>query len=1061
MTVAYHNNQSYQQKMLKTRRLLSFYFLFSLFFNFSLLSQDTSPSDLLNGLNPRSIGPAGMGGRITTVEVAPNKQTIFVGTASGGVWRSLDEGLTWKPIFDKQGTSSIGAIAIDANDPNTIWVGTGEGNPRNSQNTGNGIYLSEDGGNSWKHMGLPHSKSIHRIIIDPIDPNTLYVGVQGVAWGASSERGVFKTVNKGETWEKILYVDEFTGVADMVMDPSNPSKIIAAVWEFRRWPWFFKSGGNSSGLYITYDAGKTWEQKTSFHGLPQGEWGRIGLALAPSNPEVIYALIEAKETALYRSNNGGENWFLVTKQNVGNRPFYYADIYVDPKNPERLYNLWSIVTVSNDGGRTFRPFLSGRNAHGDHHAFWINPDDPNFIIDGNDGGLVITKNKGKTWRYVRNLPISQFYHVNIDDQMPYHVYGGIQDNGAWAGPAFVWKEGGIRNEDWYNIGSGDGFDAIPAQNGRYGFSLWQGGNLVRYDTKTGLKQQIRPVPTNEKELRFNWNAAFAKDPINENTIYLGSQFVHKSTDNGNSWEIISPDLTTNDSTKQNQQESGGLTIDDTRAENYTTLTALAVNQKDNNIIWSGSDDGLIHFTKDGGNNWKKVTPSEKIAPKNSWVNQIVLSPNNPAEAFVVMDNHRSNDYQTYILHTTNFGKTWKNIADKSLMQGYSMCIWQDPKADALLFAGLETGLFVSFDKGNSWIKWPSEKFPTVPVSDMVQHAETNDLVLATFGRSFYVIDDISPLRDWVLHQNKIVQKGLHLYDVPNAFQAVYATPNGSEIYSAEIFEGDNKPKGVPITFFAEPELEEPMASVKIKNNQGETIRNFTVIVEKGLNRIYWELCRKNVHLPGKYRGYFNAETPGVPVSPGEYQLEVAYAGKKEYASIKVLPDPRLEQTFDYDKFEAFYHRWKLALYTTSAALDRLEEAKHSISNVEMRLIGNNDAESQALMALTKKIENRLEQYIYRVKLPPIQGVIRESGVINDQLADAIRYFNSPYVEIHKNHELVIENLEKSVKDLVFDVNLFFDEEWKLYKKEVASASITFLNDYQPLIMGASVDEDDE
>ena len=1024
-------------------------------------AQGPSQSGLLHSFKPRAIGPAGMGGRITTVEVAPNKKTIYAGTASGGVWKSTDEGLTWKPIFDRQTTSSVGAIAIDSNNPQTIWVGTGEGNPRNSQNTGNGVFLSEDGGDTWRNVGLPNSKSIHRIIIDPIDSKTVYVGVQGTAWGASTERGVFKTTDQGNTWESILYVNERTGVADLVMDPKNPSKMIAAMWEFKRSPWFFESGGSGSGLYITYDAGKTWEQKTNFDGLPQGELGRIGLAIAASNPDVVYALVEAEQTGLYRSDNGGEDWYLVTKQNVGNRPFYYADIFVDPKNPERLYNLWSIVTVSNDGGRTFRPFLSGKNSHGDHHAFWIDPDDPQHIIDGNDGGLLITKNKGRSWRYVRNLPIAQFYHVNVDDEIPYNVYGGIQDNGAWAGPAFVWKEGGIRNEEWYNIGSGDGFDAITYKKGRYGYSLWQGGNLVRFDAVTGLKQQIRPVHENNIALRFNWNAAFTKDAEEGSTIYLGSQFVHKSTDYGNTWHIISPDLTTNDSTKQKQQQSGGLTIDDTRAENYNSLTAIALNPTEREIIWVGSDDGLIHLTRDGGKSWKNVTPPEKTSPKNNWVNQIVLTAGNPAEAFVIMDNHRSNDYRPYILHTENYGRTWENLADNELMQGYALCLWQDPQAESLLFAGLETGLYVSFNKGENWLKWPQKRFPTVPVSDMVLQPQTNDLVLATFGRSFYVIDDVYPLRNWVLNQKQIAEQDIHIFDVPKAYQAVYASPNGSEINSAEIFEGENKHKGVPISFLVKPVLEEPMASVKIKNNKGETLRNYTVIVEEGINRFYWELCRKNIHLPGKYRGYFNSETPGVPVSPGLYHVEIAYAGNKASAEIQVLPDPRIEKNFDYSCFESFYQRWKLALYTTSAALDRLEEAKHSISNVEMRLIGHDDKESKALMEQTKQIEEKLAGYIKRVKLPPFQGVIRESGVINDCLAETIRYFNSPYVEIHKNHELVMSHLEAEVKRLVTDVNIFFNADWQSYKKEVTAASIRFLNDYQPIIIDTTADEEDE
>jgi len=1024
--------------------------------------QESQWNALLNEFEPRAIGPAGMGGRVTAIDVdLIDKSIIYIGTASGGIWKSKDEGLSWKQIFNKQSTSSIGAIKIDPNNSQTIWVGTGEGNPRNSQNSGNGVYLSKNGGETWQHVGLEETKNIHRIIIDPIDPATVYIGAQGTAWGASTARGIFKTTDQGESWEKILYVNEFTGIADMVIDPDNPSKIIAAMWQFRRWPWFFESGGEGSGLYVSFDAGQTWQQKDSYDGLPDGKLGRIGLAIAPSNTNVVYALVEAEENGLYRSDNGGENWYLVTKRNIGNRPFYYSDIFVDPFNHERIYNLWSMVTVSSDGGRNFRTFLSGRNAHSDHHAFWINPHDPKHIIDGNDGGLVITTNKGKTWRNVRNLPIGQFYHISVDNQVPYNVYGGLQDNGAWMGPAFVWKDGGIRNEDWKNVGLGDGFDVVPSDNERYGFSLWQGGNLVRYDTKTGLKQSIRPVHPHGLKLRWNWNTAFVKDPIKKEVIYLGSQFVHKSTDNGKSWSIISPDLTTNNPQKQKQIKSGGLTIDATRAENHTTITAIAINSEDNKIIWAGSDDGLIHVTQDAGKTWQNITPPDKICPKENWVNQLVLSKYNDAEAFVVLDNHRMNDFATYILHTENFGKTWKNIANNEVMKGYALSLWQDEEAESLLFAGLETGLYVSLDKGENWEKWPVDNFPTVPVSDMVLQPATNDLAIATFGRSLYIIDDISPLREWVLDKKKIKSTALHIFKLPDAHQAIYAPPVGSEIYSSDIFEGRNRRRGVPITFYLEPEKGEPMASVKITNEKGEIIRTYTAIVKNGLNRYNWELCRKSVRLPGKYNGYFDTETAGIPVSPGLYQVEVSYASKKSTQSIKVLPDPRVELSINYASFENYFNRWKIAVYTASAALDRLEEARHSVSNVEMRLVGHNDLQSNELKSYSTEIDTILQTLIREIKLPKIQGVIRESGTINDQISETVKYINSPYVEIGENHLLILQQLENQIASLVGKINIFFDQDWKVYKQEVVGASISILSDYQPIIMGAAVVEDDD
>lgn len=414
----------------------------------------------LHGLKARSIGPAGMSGRVTAIDVVQkNPSIIYVGTASGGLWKTTSGGIDWKPIFDTMKVASIGAIAIDQNIPDVIWVGTGEGNPRNSQTSGNGIYKSLDGGKTWIHLGLENSRNIHRIIIDPRNSDVVYAGVQGSAFGDSDERGVFKTTDGGKTWQKILYVNERTGIADLVMDPSNPNKLFAAMWEFRREPWFFTSGGKGSGLYVTFDGGKTWTKKTDKDGLPSGELGRIGIAIARSNPEIVYALIEAKVNALYKSTDGGFNWFKVSDKNIGDRPFYYAEIYVDPKNENRIYNIYTQVSVSEDGGKTFNILIS--KIHPDHHAFYIHPENPNFLIDGNDGGLAISYDRGKTWRFVENLPVAQFYHINVDNDFPYNVYGGLQDNGSWKGPSRVFNYLGISNFDWQEVGFGDGFDVLP------------------------------------------------------------------------------------------------------------------------------------------------------------------------------------------------------------------------------------------------------------------------------------------------------------------------------------------------------------------------------------------------------------------------------------------------------------------------------------------------------------------------------------------------------------------------------------------------------------------------
>jgi hypothetical protein len=485
----------------------------------------------LKGMKARSIGPGGMSGRITAIDVVTSNPSImYVGSASGGVWKSTSGGIHWAPVFDKENTLAVGAIAIQQDNPAVVWVGTGEGNPRNSLNGGYGIYKSLDAGKTWKLMGLEKTRHIHRIIIDPTHPNTIYVASIGSPWGEHPERGVYKSVDGGSTWQRILFVNEKTGCADLVLDPSNPNKLIAAMWEHKRWPWTFKSGGAGSGIHMTHDGGKTWIKITEKEGLPEGDLGRVGLAIARNKPDVEYALVENIKNALYRSTDGGAKWKMVNDKmsEIGDRPFYYHEIYVDPRNENRVYTIFSRVNVSEDGGTSFRELLPYSGVHPDHHAWWIHPENPSFIIEGNDGGVNISYDMGKNWRFVENIPVGQFYHINVDQDIPYNVYGGLQDNGSWTGPAYVWKEDGIRNSYWQPVLFGDGFDVSPdPDNSRYGYAMSQQGMLARYDRQIGNAQFIRPThPDPKVKLRYNWNSAFAQDPFDNATIYYGSQFVH-------------------------------------------------------------------------------------------------------------------------------------------------------------------------------------------------------------------------------------------------------------------------------------------------------------------------------------------------------------------------------------------------------------------------------------------------------------------------------------------------------------------------------------------------------
>ncbi|HEX6865345.1 MAG TPA: hypothetical protein VF414_21130, partial [Thermoanaerobaculia bacterium] len=576
--------------------------------------------DLLAGMKARSIGPSGMSGRVAAVDaVESNPDTIWAGAATGGVWKSVDGGLTWRPVFDDQPVASVGALAIDQSNPDVVWVGTGEGNVRNSVSIGNGVYRTLDGGRTWQHLGLEKSERIYRIVLHPSNPDVAWVTAMGQLWGENPERGVYKTEDGGKTWNRILYVDEKTGASDLVIDPSNPNHLIASMWQFRRWPWFFKSGGPGSGLYSTYDGGRTWKKATQEDGMPEGELGRIGLAISRSNPEIVYAMVEASPSALLRSDDGGKSWKSVnTRYDVNPRPFYFGDIRVDPVWPNRVYSLDYDVRVSNDSGKTFEQGISGNEIHGDFHALWIDPNNPDHLISGGDGGLGISYDRGRTNRAVTNLPLAQFYHIAVDNDLPYNVYGGMQDNSSWRGPSSGLTFGGIRNHEWLLVGFGDGFETLPdPQDSKIGYSMWQGGNLGRFNLNTSELRDIKPPAPDGTKLRFNWNAGLATDPFTPGTIYYGSQFLHKSTDRGETWTIISPDLTTNDPEKQKQDESGGLTIDVTAAENHTTIIAIAPSPLQQGVIWVGTDDGRLHVTRDGGKTWESVEKNVKGVPANT------------------------------------------------------------------------------------------------------------------------------------------------------------------------------------------------------------------------------------------------------------------------------------------------------------------------------------------------------------------------------------------------------------------------------------------------------------
>ncbi len=1005
----------------------------------------------VHGLTARQIGPAGMSGRVVALAVEPgNPDVIYVGAASGGLWRSEDGGVTWTPLFDKQPVASIGAIAIDPNNPDVIWVGTGEGTPRNSASVGNGVYKSVDRGRTWMHLGLEESERIQRIVIDPRNSDVVYVAALGPAWRDGGQRGLYKTTDGGKTWTKILGGNERTGADKILMDPRNPDKLIVSLWEYRRWPWFFKSGGPGSGLYITYDGGQTWKRITEKEGLPKGELGRMGLALAPSNPDVVYALIEAKRSGLYRSDDGGHTWRKVNDElNLHYRPFYFSLLRVDPTNENRLYYGQYDLRVSEDGGKTFRTLASPSMVHPDHHALIVHPDDPNYLIDGNDGGVYISRDRGRTWRFVENLPLGQYYHIDFDMEMPYNIYGGMQDNGSWRGPAYIFQRGGIRNHLFQEVGFGDGFHTTwDRSNPRYGYSMSQRGFLMRYDLVTGERKDIRPAPPADTvELRFNWNAGFAVDPFDPQTIYLGSQFVHRSRDRGETWEIISPDLTTNNPEWQQQLKSGGLTYDVTGAENFTTITVIAPSPVQQGVIWVGTDDGQVQLTRDGGKTWVNLSKRIKGVPEFTWVPHIEPSPFNAAEAYVVFDNHRRGDWTPYIFKTTDFGRTWTALSTEGI-RGYCHVIRQDPEEPRLLYLGTEFGLYISTDGGQHWTQW-HEGIPTVPVRDIRVHPREHDLIVGTHGRSAYVIDDIRPLRLLAREGNRVLEDSLRILTVRDGLAATLKYADGSRFPAHGIFRGENRPLGALITYQVLPkgDPDSVRVTVEIVDGEGKVIRRFRGPAKPGINRVVWDLRRKAPEFPSLEapRRRPGMDRPGVTVLPGTYKVRLKLEGKIDSAEVRVLPDPRLPVTeADRQAKFAALMRVERDIKTAAEAMKRLRKTRQAIRDLLEKIRERRDSTARQVRQSAQKLQQKLDSLMHQIVQKEVQGLLRDPRVLSAQLGYVYRSLQSSWDAPTPAQMKYLEIAEKRLAAVLEQINRFYAEELPPFRAQVEALQLEWI-----------------
>ncbi len=1003
--------------MRKSSVLLFIFLLFLL----SIYGFGKNSSYILGDLKARFIGPAVTGGRITSIDcVNKDRNIIYVGTAGGGVWKSVDGGITFKPIFDKN-IMSIGCVTVDQKNPDIVWVGTGEVNVRNTVSMGKGLFKSEDGGETWKCVGFQNSERISKVLVDPDNSDVVYVAVLGHLWNDSKDRGVYKTTDGGKTWKKILYVDEKTGCIDLDMDPEEHNILYASMWQVRRLPYFFKSGGPGSGIYKTIDGGKNWKKLTK--GLPEGNLGRIGLDICRNRPSTIYALVESKKTGLFKSEDFGESWKRINSSRaVSLRPFYFSTVKVDPNNYKKIFTLNLTFFVSENGGKSFgSSIFSGggfsMGMHPDLHAIWIDPKDSNYILIGTDGGVYRSFDGGMHFEFLSRLPVSQFYHVSYDLDYPYHVYGGLQDNGSWMGPSKS-LTGSIRNRDWKNIGGADGFYAFrDLKDKNIVYFSWQGGRFEWKNMKTGETRDITPRPQKAGEkYRFNWNAGIFQSKLEPGVIYLGGQYLFKTMDRGESWEIISPDLTTNDKSKLIQENSGGLTPDDTTAENYCSIYTISQSPLDKNIIWVGTDDGNVAITIDGGKHWDMVQKNIPDLPENTWCSSIEASHFQKGTAYVTFDGHRTGDIKPYIYKTEDFGKHWKKLSVNGV-DGYCFVIREDLKDKDLLFLGTEFGLYVSFDGGNSWVSC-EKVLPKVEIRDIQIQPVTNDLIVATYGRGIAIIDDISPLR--AINKTLLNENAVILPSRP----AIKEIPTGEQNFpaSGEFF-GENPPEGAMITYYLKKRHIFGDMFVKIYDSKGKLVKTLPAHNRKGINRIYWSM-RLKPPKTAKTTGLSQWVFEGPMVAEGIYTVKLIKNGKEYSGKIKLIPSPNTSYTREDRKIR---HETVMKLYDLQYKLAYISDTMLDVKKQIDTLLKNKHVSSlkKKLNALKEKIDNFYSS-IVQTKGIFVEGKLREK--IIDLYSSVISYGGRPTKSQLENLKALMaeenekENEFKKIKSNIDKVN---------------------------------------
>lgn len=932
------------------------------------VAAQTLKPDTLKGMKWRLVGPFRGGRALAVAGIPGNANTYYFGSVAGGVWKTTDAGLQWTPIFDNEPVSSIGSIAVAPSDPNVIYVGTGEACIRGNISFGDGVYKSVDAGKTWAHVGLDDTRHIGRVIVDPRNPDIVFVAALGHAYGSNAERGVFRSTDGGKHWDKVLYKDDKTGAIDITFDPENSHILYAALWQAARTPWSLDSGGPGSGLYKSIDGGTTWKQLTG-NGLPSDVLGRIGVAAAPGG-ERVYALIEAKDGGLFRSDDAGATWRKLDQDHrFTQRAWYFTHIFADPKNADEVYILNTGMYRSTDAGATF----SSINApHGDRHGLWIDPMDTDRMIESDDGGATVTHDGGKSWTTEDNQPTAQFYHVATDDQFLYRLYGAQQDNST-VDVASRSDHGAITDGDWYDVGGGEsGFVLPDPRNPNIVYAGSYDGLITRFNVANGQEQDISAWPLNPMghaaanlAHRFQWTAPIAISPQDPSVVYHGGEELFKTSDGGMSWTAISPDLTRNDKSKQ-QSSGGPITQDNTSIEYYDTIFAIAPSPLAAGEIWVGSDDGLVQLTRDGGAHWTNVT---KEIPDWSMVSLIDPSHYDAGTAWVAVDRHRLDDFKPYIYKVSDYGKQWAKLVNGIPDNAYVHVVREDPKHKGLLFAGTETGIYVSFDDGANWQSLKMN-LPQTPIDDLVIH--NNDLVLATHGRAFWVLDDITPLRQLTANMQN---DDVHLYTPETA----YRTRIFGLMLPGAVAAGQNPPSGAVLDYWLKAAPKDEV-KLQILDGSGKVIRTFTskkpkaesggeeegffqrgpqgLPVQAGLNRFVWDLrYEPSTKVPGLV--VWGGSGEGPMAVPGKYEAKLTVAGKDYTASFQLKEDPRVKTPqAGLEKQLAFGLKIRDRVSEAHQAVNEMKQVQAEIADVKKRYADDPKAKDALAAAdeLNKKIE---------------------------------------------------------------------------------------------------------